>query len=81
MIEPELLRTCELKVHEMAYDLMDLLVTVYDEIEEFEHLIHATIHLYSISQLMNYGLIFIKNTNNFETGIYTLIMRPVSEHT
>ena len=71
MIEPEVLRERELEAREMAYDLMGLLFTIYDRIEELEHLGHATVNPYSISQLVNYGLTIIKNTNNFKTGIRT----------
>jgi len=57
------------------------LVTIYDEIEELEHLGHTAINPYSMSQVVNYGLTIIKNTKNFETGIRTWIMRAVNEHT
>jgi len=46
-IEPAVLRERELNVREMAYDLMDFLVTIYDEIEELEHLGVASASPYS----------------------------------
>jgi len=64
----------KLKVREMAYDLMPPLVIIYDKIEDTKHLGHATVKLYSTSQIVNYGLTIIKNTNNFETGIHTWML-------
>ena len=60
---------------------MDPLVTIYDEIEELEHIGVAAVNLYSQSQIVNYRLIIIKNTNDFETGICTWITRPPINHT
>ena len=80
-VETEVLRDWEFKVREMAYELMEPLVTIYDEIEELEHLGVAAVNPYSQSQIVNYGLTIIKNTNNFETGIYTWIARPLTKHT
>ena len=79
--ETEVLRECKLKIREMAYDLMEPLVTIYDKIEELEHLKIAAVHLYPQSQIVSYGLTIIKNTNNFETGIRTWIIRPAIDHT
>jgi len=64
----------------MAYDLMYPLVTIYDEIEKLEHLSHATVNSYSMSQLVNFGLTIIKNTSHFETGNRTWIMIPMNKH-
>ena len=50
---------------------MEPLVTIYDEIEELEHLGVAAVNPYSQSQIMNYELMIITNTNNFETEIRT----------
>ena len=68
-IETEVLREHKVEVREMVYNLMELLVTIYDEIEELEHLGVAAVDPYSISQIMSHGLTIIKNTNNFKTGI------------
>ena len=59
--EPKVLRERELKVLETVCDIMDLLVSFYDEIKELGHLGHASQKLYYMSQLMNYGLTIIKN--------------------
>ena len=80
-IEPEVLMECELKVREMAYDLMHPLISIYDEIEELEYLGVNVFNPYPMSQLVSYGITIIKNTNNFETGISRWIMRPVNDHT
>ena len=79
-IEPEVLREREPKVLEMTYTLMDLLVTIYNEIEELEHLGVAAINPYSQSHIVSYELVIIKNTNDFETGIRTWITRLPIEH-
>ena len=65
----------------MAYNLMEPLITIYDEIEELEHLGVTVVNPYLQSQVMNYRLTIIKNTNDFETGIRTWITRPPIEHT
>jgi len=80
-IEPEVLRERELKFCEMAYNLMDPLITIYDAIEDLEHLGIAVVSLYSQSQIVSYGLTIIKNTYNFETGICTWITIPPTDHT
>ena len=49
MIEPEVFREHKIKVCEMAYNLMDLLVIIYDEIEELAHLGVAPANPYSQS--------------------------------
>ena len=64
-IEPEVLREHELKVHEMVYEFMDPIISLYNEIEELGHLGHALKNAFSISQIVNYGLTIIKNTNDF----------------
>ena len=79
-IELEILRERKLKVCEMAYDLVDLLVTIYDETKELENLGDTVVNLYLQSQTVNYGLTMIKNMNNFETGIRTWITRPAIEY-
>ena len=79
-IDPEALMERKLKVCEKSYDLMEPLVTIYNEIEELEHFGVAVINPYSQSQIVNYGLTIIKNTNNFETGIRTWITRPLTKH-
>jgi len=81
MIEPDVLREHELKVRDMAYNLMDPLVTIYDKIEELKHLGVTVVNPYSQSQIVSYRLTIIKNTNNFETGICTWIIRPAIDHT
>jgi len=48
-IEPEVLRERKLKVHKMAYGLMDPLVTIYNEIKELKHLGVAEVDPYSQS--------------------------------
>ena len=40
-IETEVLREREIKVCEMVYDIMDPLVTIYDEIKELGYLGHT----------------------------------------
>jgi len=65
MIEPEVLREFKLKVCEMTYGIMNPLTTIYDEIKELEHLSVAAVNLYSQSQIVNYGLTIMKNTNDF----------------
>ena len=49
MIEPEVSREHKLKGCEMVYDLMDTLVTSYNNIEELEYLSHATVNSCSVS--------------------------------
>ena len=53
-IETEVLRERKLKVHEMAYDLMDSLVTIYDGIKGLEHLCIAVANPHSQSQIVIY---------------------------
>ena len=59
-IELEVLGERKLEVCKIAYDLIDPLVTIYDEIEELEYLGIAAANPYSQSQIVSYGLTIIK---------------------
>ena len=59
---------------------MDLLVLFYGEIKELGNLGHAAQNPYSMPQLVNYGLIIIKNKNDFEISIRTWIEQSAVEH-
>ena len=60
-IDPEVLRERKLKVRKIVYDIMDPIVTTYNEIKELGHLGYAAQNPQSMSQLVNYGLTIIKN--------------------
>ena len=53
-----------------------MLVKVFDEVEELQHLGHAAQDPYSEAQLVKFALQIIKNTHDFETGICTWINLP-----
>ena len=62
-IGQKVLRESKLKVRETAYDIMDPLVIIYNEVEELGHLGHVAQNPYSMSQLVNCRLMIIKDTN------------------
>ena len=56
----------EKSVREFQYNIQDPLVTFYREIENLEELGKASLNPYLPSQLINFALQIIKNTNDFE---------------
>ena len=72
-IEDEVLTEEEEKLRDTEYNILDPLVTVFDQIEELQHLGNAAQNPYSEAQLIKLALRIIKGTNDFETGIRTWI--------
>ena len=75
-IEDEVLTEEEDKLRNTEYNILDPLVTVFDQIEELQHLGNAAQNPYSEAQLIKLALRIIKHTNDFETGIRTWIKIP-----
>ena len=61
---------------DINYNLLDLLVTMYIEIEDLKQPIIATNKPYSIAQLITFSLKILKSTRNFEDSMKTWNARP-----
>ena len=62
IVEDDYLADRELKVRDMQYNLLDPLVTMYNEVEDLEQLGIAADNPYSVTQLIKFALQIIKNT-------------------
>ena len=80
-VNADTLMDIEEKVKTMEYNLSELLVTIFNEIEALAGLGVAANNAFSDMQQVQIGLRIIKNTNDFEKGIQTWYERPVAEHT
>ena len=80
-VNADTLMEIEEKVKTMEYNLVEPLVTVFNEIEELTRLGAAANNPFSDMQQVQLGLRIIKSTNDFEQGIQTWYGRPAAEHT
>ena len=68
MIEPEERTARTKKVTDICYNLMEPLITIFDEIDDLKAFANASGNPFTQGQIVNIGLQLLKNTNDFETG-------------
>ena len=80
-IEPEEITARTKKVLDISYNLMDPLITIFDEIEDLEVFANAAGNPFTKEQIVNIGLQLLKNTNDFETGIMKWVKKANEDKT
>ena len=80
-IEPEEITARTKKVLDISYNLMDPLITIFDEIEDLEVFANAAGNPFTKEQIVNIGLQLLKNTNDFETGIMKWVKKANADKT
>ena len=69
------------KLRERIFDISEPLVVMFNDIEELKALSIAADNEYTERQLVNIGIQLIKNTNDFERGLESWIIRPAVDKT
>jgi hypothetical protein len=80
-VQDDTLQEATDKLRARIYDISQPLVVMFNDIQELNELSIAADNEYTERQLVNIGIQLIKNTNDFERGLESWIIRPAVEKT
>ena len=80
-VTPDALNTKEMEVRSFVYNLQEPLVTLFDQVEDLQKLGDAALMPYTTRQIVNFGMLLIRNTHDFQDGLKTWFDKPEREKT